>query len=579
MRNRTLARRNNEQGRGTAGGEGSSLLLRADGYTVDAAPLTSPYIARIGSLAVVQDDGEIGADGAGFRVTAQGSPDWEDLSLSGSVGFTRAAGMATYGRIVADDVTTLLQAGWWNVAAIEETGAQGIYTAFSLLKVTETDGTIINTSIPIVDGDIIDYVVIARATGSHIIASINGGAFQRIWTFTTDSTATIYAAQAFYDAAPFVGTLRAKQLSHSLIPVPLVSDNFSDSSAPFVTDGEAHLEADGDGAGFVWSGATWSNASNQSLNGATGGAELLADGDMEAAGVDDWTAGNSATLTKETGTPHGGTRVLRVARNGVNNPSANQPVVTAGIWHKMAGFTRSDGNAFSILFGNGGLATIWTGTTSTSWQASDVVFLAKGNAVFMQVITSTGTEYCEWDDYSIVPIPIADMLRLVDTGSAHHEVWLDLTITGGAPGGACVACDDKDTPQNFVTVYFDRVNNTVRADKYIAGVLDTAGIINVSKTYNAQAPIYVSWSDDDGDGTYDLRVFYDFELAGATTVSDVEIVGGTCAGEFGLTDGGFGEDFIAWPILFGIQYNHLFTGSGPITPFRAHSAGFSSGFS
>jgi hypothetical protein len=46
-----------------------------------------------------------------------------------------------------------------------------------------------------------------------------------------------------------------------------------------------------------------------------GGYIIIVDGDMEASDTTAWTAGNSATLTKETGDPAEGTRSLRVARS------------------------------------------------------------------------------------------------------------------------------------------------------------------------------------------------------------------------------------------------------------------------
>jgi hypothetical protein len=95
--------------------------------------------------------------------------------------------------------------------------------------------------------------------------------------------------------------------------------------------------------------------------GAYPGAELLVDGDMEAVGVSAWTPNADAVLTKETTNPHGGSQVLRIARDGTNNPNARQVILEFGKRYRFNGYARSDGNAIPMI--NSGV--YWTGTTST----------------------------------------------------------------------------------------------------------------------------------------------------------------------------------------------------------------------
>jgi len=126
--------------------------------------------------------------------------------------------------------------------------------------------------------------------------------------------------------------------------------------------------------------------------------ELLADNDMESASTSSWSAGNSATLSKQTDSPHGGVRCLRVARNGVNDPYAYQNPLDTGKRYHATGMVRSDGNATP---GVGTDNTIfWTGTTSTEWQYFDVTFFADQDWLVLKAVTSTGTEYCEFDNVS-----------------------------------------------------------------------------------------------------------------------------------------------------------------------------------
>lgn len=123
---------------------------------------------------------------------------------------------------------------------------------------------------------------------------------------------------------------------------------------------------------------------------------IIADGDMEATGTTSWSTGNAAFLSKQD-TAHGGTKVLRIARNLINNPNAFQAVMTTGNVYRAYGYARSDGLATPRLTNSTGV-TIFSGTTSTAWQPFDFVFVADGANIQLISITSTGNQYTEWDD-------------------------------------------------------------------------------------------------------------------------------------------------------------------------------------
>jgi hypothetical protein len=130
------------------------------------------------------------------------------------------------------------------------------------------------------------------------------------------------------------------------------------------------------------------------------GAEVMVDGDMEAATTAAYVAGNAATLTKETGTRTGGsgTKVLRVTRSVSNTPFAEQNDLIIGKSYEVSAWARSDGNATPRL----GLGTTpFTGTTSTDWQQLGGVAIADSTQLSLQSVTSTGNEYTEWDDVSV----------------------------------------------------------------------------------------------------------------------------------------------------------------------------------
>src|SRR5258708_18014563 len=72
---------------------------------------------------------------------------------------------------------------------------------------------------------------------------------------------------------------------------------------------------------------------------------VVTDGDMEASDVTAWSAQSSAVLTKQTTSPHAGSQVLRIARNGVSNPQAVEKIIVIGKTYRVTVYTRRDGSA------------------------------------------------------------------------------------------------------------------------------------------------------------------------------------------------------------------------------------------
>jgi len=154
------------------------------------------------------------------------------------------------------------------------------------------------------------------------------------------------------------------------------------------------------------------------------GPELVADRDMEKAGVTDWPAGNSATVTKEPGAAMAGGQVARVAHNGVNFPYIYQIVLTSGKTYRLTGWARGDGT-HAPRFGVGGVFLY--GTTSTDWQKFDFTATAGNNAVQLMAVASAAG-YCEFDDISVREVHTPD-LQFATAWGAHE-------IANVAPGSA-----------------------------------------------------------------------------------------------------------------------------------------------
>ena len=141
------------------------------------------------------------------------------------------------------------------------------------------------------------------------------------------------------------------------------------------------------------------NAINQTV---AYGPELLVDGDMEAATTAAWIANSGAVLTKETTTPHGGLRCLRVkALLGDAGAQARQDILTIGKTYRFTGWARTDGVADKALVFHGGASvdvattTAWTKFDFTATAASAQCLLGSRKA------TADSDYYCEFDNVSV----------------------------------------------------------------------------------------------------------------------------------------------------------------------------------
>ena len=183
--------------------------------------------------------------------------------------------------------------------------------------------------------------------------------------------------------------------------------------------------------------------------------ELLADGDMEAVGTAAWTAGNGATLSKQTGTPRSGAQVLRVARSVTNNPDARQASLTIGRRYRFNGYGRSDGTALprpSIG------ASFLLGTTSTSWQPLDLLGEATLTLAILQAQTSTGTTYAEFDDCSVIEVPPM-------SGYNGNGVAANVPTVNQDAGSKLLKSYSFDGSNDFVNLYSADLNSAFNPDE------------------------------------------------------------------------------------------------------------------
>jgi len=171
----------------------------------------------------------------------------------------------------------------------------------------------------------------------------------------------------------------------------------------------------------------------------------IVDGDMEEATTAAWTAYNNALLSKQSSGQHGGLRHLRIQRDGVNVPYVRQNATVAGTTYRITGWARSDGVGSGVPYITGGLAALWMGTTSTSWQPFDVTHTATSVMVGLFAGSIAGTEWVEFDDIVVQEYnPGIGAFTRTSTAYSHFsdgtvaEVAANIPRVSGKGGGLLI---------------------------------------------------------------------------------------------------------------------------------------------
>lgn len=157
------------------------------------------------------------------------------------------------------------------------------------------------------------------------------------------------------------------------------------------------------------------------------GAELLNDGDMEAAGTAAWTGSGAPVLSKQVGAALAGDQVLRIARNASNSPSAYQAVLTQGHRYRIKGWARGDGTYLPRVYVDGTYQ--WTGTVATTWQWFDFVLTTATAATAVYLGSNmTAAGYVEYDNVSVTE----EFFPQTIIKSDWHEFDSNVTFAAGA---------------------------------------------------------------------------------------------------------------------------------------------------
>ncbi|PIN80986.1 hypothetical protein COV16_00045, partial [Candidatus Woesearchaeota archaeon CG10_big_fil_rev_8_21_14_0_10_34_8] len=199
---------------------------------------------------------------------------------------------------------------------------------------------------------------------------------------------------------------------------------------------------------------------------------LLVDGDMEAVGVGDWTAGNSANLTKQTTSPHGGSQSLRVQHNGQANPYASQTILTASKTYRIQGWAHGDGFSdfyYPQIIHDG--VSLWDGTKSTTWQEFDETFTATVETIYLQAKAAGAGQYSEFDDVSVTELvaPTVDSISMTPALPVSSNDLNCTFIVSDANAGDTLTANVTWLNNSIVSLSYSlSVTNATQLSTYLA---------------------------------------------------------------------------------------------------------------
>lgn len=281
-----------------------------------------------------------------------------------------------------------------------------------------------------------------------------------------------------------------------------------------------------------WYGPTWTVSGGACYNTPTG-TEVCADGDMEAANLDNWVATLTPTTREKSGTQkHGGSQSLHLVTDA-SSEGALQTVTlgAAPKWVRFSGWLYRVATSLNFRATGGGFSDLIGATENGEWQRKIITGrTTSGTTSVIQALSSSGEGYA--DDYSVMVLSVPALFRTVRTSvpSVTAQVVLSTmpaNTVSMLQAGLVINMDSETNPQNFVIAYYSGRDAKVYLDKCVAGVY--TNLVSGAVTYGAAKILKVVKNGT----TY--QVSYD----GSQVGTDQTITGmnGTRHGIFS-TDGG-----------------------------------------
>lgn len=437
--------------------------------------------------------------GGQFKVTAVagGNDPW----LRYTTGWARLAGRMLRADVSANNIASEMWLSGFStvIVAPDNSTTRGVLLANTVLRSQPANVQILSHT----QGVTYKTVTILRSTGHFTI--IDG---KLCWIHRADATATLYAivtprlADATCDLRlDNLGIADLPTSDPALYPTPTLSDTFSDTVAPLVSDGLAHVEANGAGAGLTWAGVgAFSNLGNKGYISPTPGPELLTNGDFSAWTGDNpngWTVAGEVGADPEvtqraSGETHASPPGGLESANLYNSATAGAPIISQNVliqhsFHRIeaiisavTGTMRLYDSSLNFDLRPSAVGTyVATARKISADQRINYAPLGAGNQVTL-------------DSVSVKETPFAQCLRAVAPASAAEPyVSAKLTITANTQAGLVINLDSYTNPQNCIHVWLDRVDNKIYARPLIGGVWGADALAGVSVTYSAGAYLEV----------------------------------------------------------------------------------------
>jgi len=237
------------------------------------------------------------------------------------------------------------------------------------------------------------------------------------------------------------------------------------------------------------------------------------DYDMEGSGISGfWEAGNNATVTKETTTPHSGSQCLRIARADTNAAYAKNSISSGrypvGEYVKVWGWFRGDGTNYAYVNFNG--VTVATSTTANTWQYFEFVGTAKlassSNPIRFLCSATVSGGYAEFDDVGLMTF-------------SKKDFKTDWGVKASAESGGTVGQYLDQTPFQFgdATARYKVSTDTIQGKLVKVIECTTAGLLSLptsifgeSSTSEAAYGTWEGWAYKGSDaGTMNIAFICD----------------------------------------------------------------------
>jgi len=161
--------------------------------------------------------------------------------------------------------------------------------------------------------------------------------------------------------------------------------------------------------------------------------ELVSNGDFETGDPPTgWTQYGGCTLSAETGNVlDGGTQVIRITKDAAATDCAYRSAMTVGKTYRLQAWGRGDATASPAISTD--IAYLWYGTTSTSWQSTDQVFVADSANIYVCAYGGNAANWSEFDNVSIREVESPAIQFLTDWGATASNVNITAGQIEGTP--------------------------------------------------------------------------------------------------------------------------------------------------